>query len=187
LRAIPNLSVIRPADANEAREAWIAAVERKDGPTALVLSRQNLPTLDRNTYAGAENLHRGAYILADLGNGQPQVILMASGSEVQLIIDAGKQLEGEGIPVRLVSFPSWDIFENQPISYQQKVLDPSIEKRISVEAGIKMGWEKWIGEKGRAISLERYGASAPGEILYKEFGLTVDTIIRAVKELLHSD
>ena len=187
LRAIPNLSVIRPADANEAREAWIAAVERKDGPTALVLSRQNLPTLDRNTYARAENLHRGAYILADLGNGQPQVILMASGSEVQLIIDAGKQLEGEGIPVRLVSFPSWDIFENQPISYQQKVLDPSIEKKISIEAGIKMGWEKWIGEKGRAISLERYGASAPGEILYKEFGLTVDTIIRAVKELLHSD
>lgn len=184
LRAIPNLSVIRPADANEVREAWIAAIERQDGPTALILSRQNLPTLDRSVFSSAENLHRGAYVLADLGSGKPQVILMASGSEVPLIIEAGKQLENTGVPVRLVSFPSWDIFHNQPLSYQNELLDPSIKYRVSVEAGIQMGWEKWIGNLGQSISLERYGASAPGEVLFKEFGFTVESIIQTVKETM---
>jgi transketolase len=149
LRAMPNLSVIRPCDANEVREAWKAAVENTHGSTALVLTRQNVPTLNRkDQYASSEGLQQGAYVLADLGEGTPEVILMASGSEVSLIVEAGKKLAEEGHTVRLVSFPSWDLFEAQPEEYRKKVLPDTIQKRVSIEAGITMGWEKYVGPQG---------------------------------------
>ena len=183
LRMIPNLSVIRPADANEVREAWVAAVNRKHGPTALILSRQNLPTIDRSKFASEAGLHKGAYVIADLGNGKPEIILMASGSEVDLIVKAGEKLHDEGKTVRLVSFPSWDLFEAQPQSYKDLVLDPKIEKRVAVEAGSKLGWEKWVGPKGAIVGMSSYGASAPAETLFKEFGFTVDNVYQTAKGL----
>jgi len=184
LRAIPHLSVIRPADANEVREAWISAIENQSGPTALILSRQNLPTMDRSKFAPAEGLQKGAYVLADLGVKKPEIILMASGSEVQLIISAAQKLVEDGISVRLVSFPSWDLFEKQPQMYMDSVLDPMIRTRLSVEAGVGLGWRKWVGEKGAIISIETFGASAPGGQLFKEFGFTVKNIFQTAKNLL---
>ncbi len=185
LRAIPNLSVIRPCDANEVREAWKAAVERTHGPTALILTRQNVPTLDRkNQYARAEELHKGAYVLADLGKGTPEIILMASGSEVSLIIEAGQKLADTGRCVRLVSFPSWDLFAAQTAEYRKKVLPDSIQKRVSIEAGITMGWEKWVGEQGISVGMTSFGASAPAGTLFKEFGITADAVYKAASDLL---
>ncbi|MDP2965143.1 MAG: transketolase [Pelolinea sp.] len=183
LRLIPNLSVIRPADANEVREAWMAAVNRKHGPTALILSRQNLPTIDRTKFANENGLHKGAYVIADLGDKKPEIILMASGSEVDLIIKAGEKLQAEGKSVRLISFPSWDLFEAQSQSYKDEVLDPKVEKRIAVEAGIKLGWEKWVGTKGVVVGMNSYGASAPAETLFKEFGFSVDNVYQVAKGL----
>ncbi len=183
LRLIPNFSVIRPADANEVREAWIAAINRKNGPTALILSRQNLPTIDRTKYANENGLHKGAYVLADLGDNKPEIILMASGSEVDLIIKTGEKLVAEGKCVRLVSFPSWDLFDAQPQSYKDQVLDPAIERRMAVEAGSKTGWEKWVGTKGAIVGMSSYGASAPAEVLFKEFGFTVDNVYSIAKGL----
>jgi transketolase len=183
LRAIPNLSVIRPSDANEVREAWVSAVE-SNGPTTLVFSRQNLPTIDRSQFSKANGLHKGAYVIADLGDKKPEIILMASGSEVQLIIEAGKQLSEEGIGVRLVSFPSWNLFNKQPKSYINSVLDPKIKSRLSVEAGIGLGWEKWVGEKGKIISIDTYGASAPAGKLFKEYGFSVENIYKTAKAIL---
>ncbi|MDK2981034.1 MAG: transketolase [Chloroflexota bacterium] len=184
LRAMPNLSVIRPCDANEVREAWKAAVTRKHGPTALVLTRQNLPTLDRaKEYAAAEGLQKGAYVLADLGKGDPEIILMASGSEVSLIIEAGKKLAEEGKSVRLVSFPCWDLFEAQSDAYKQSVLPDAIQKRVSVEAGVTMGWGKWVGSQGVSVGLDHFGASAPGGTLFKEFGFTADNVYATAKKL----
>ena len=183
LRLIPNLSVIRPADANEVREAWVAAVSRENGPTALILSRQNLPTIDRSKFASETGLHKGAYVIADLGDKKPEIILMASGSEVDLIIKAGEKLYSEGKSVRLVSFPSWDLFEAQSESYKDQVFDPMIEKRVAVEAGSKLGWEKWVGNKGAVVGMTSYGASAPAETLFKEFGFTVDNVYKTAKEL----
>jgi transketolase len=184
LRLMPNLTVIRPCDANEVREAWIAAIENHNHPTALVLTRQNVSTLDREKFAKADGLHKGAYILADLGEGKPQLILMATGSEVDLIIKAGEKLAEEGVNVRLVSFPCWSFFENQPQSYRDAVLDPSIEKRIAVEAGVSLGWEKWVGSKGAIIGVDKYGASAPYEKIFEEYGLTADHIYKKAKALL---
>jgi transketolase len=182
LRAIPNLSVIRPADANETALAWKTAVNQRHQPTTLIFSRQAVPTLDRTQYASANGLERGAYILADLG-GKPQVILMASGTEVSLIATAGEQLIQKGIAVRLVSFPSWDLFERQPRAYREAVLPPTLKKRIAVEAGIRQGWEQYIGEGGIFIGMSSFGASAPASVLYKEFGITVDAIIAATVQL----
>jgi len=184
LRVMPNLCTIRPADANEVREAWIAAVERKEKPTALVLTRQNVPTIDRNKFSGAENLHKGAYILADLGNSSPEMILMAAGSEVQLIIEVGERLASEGVSVRLVSFPSWELFKEQPSRYQKQVLEPSIKKRISVEAGVCLGWERWIGDEGIAIGVDKFGSSAPGETLLQKYGLTAKNIYEKAKKII---
>ena len=183
LRLIPNLSVIRPADANEVREAWMAAINRKHGPTALILSRQNLPTIDRTKFANENGLHKGAYVIADLGDKKPEIILMASGSEVDLIIKAGEKLQAEGKSVRLISFPSWDLFEAQPQSYKDLVLDPKVEKRVAVEAGIKLGWEKWVGTKGVVVGMNSYGASAPAETLFKEFGFSVENVNQIAKGL----
>jgi transketolase len=184
LRAIPNLVVIRPADANEVREAWKVAIERRDGPTALVLSRQAIPVLDRSVFAPASGLRRGAYVLADLGGGRPQIILMATGSEVSLIVEAGYALAAEGYNVRLVSFPSWELFEAQERGYQDEVLPPSIERRLAVEAARPLGWERWVGSKGRILGINRFGASAPYKVIYEQFGLTVNEIVREAHGLL---
>ncbi len=186
LRAMPNMVVIRPADANETREAWVAAIRRRTGPTALILTRQNLPTLNRKEFAPAKGLHRGAYVLADLGKSAPQIILMATGSEVQLIIAAGKMLAASGRGVRLVSFPSWELFEAQTKRYREQVLPPRIKLRLAVEAGVAQGWERWVGERGAVISLERYGASAPGEIAMQKLGFSVQNVLRHARALLRT-
>ncbi len=184
LRAIPNLAVIRPADANEVTYAWKVALERRHAPTALILSRQNLPVLDRARYASAEGLQRGAYILADLGKGEPQIALMASGSEVALIVEAGEKLAEAGYAVRLISFPSWELFEAQEESYHAQVLPPRLKARLAVEAGVRQGWERYLGEKGNMISLERFGASAPGKVLFEQFGFTVENVVKLAIETL---
>jgi len=184
LRAIPELVVIRPADANEVSQAWKIAIERRNGPTILALSRQNIPVIDRTRFASATGLQRGAYVLADLGGGKPELILMASGSEVALIVDAGQRLELEGINVRLVSFPSWELFEEQDASYQDEVLPPSIRLRLVVEAGVSQGWDRWVGYRGKVISVNRFGASAPYKILFENYGLTSDNVIQQVKLML---
>lgn len=184
LRAIPNLIVIRPADANEVREAWIAAIRNRHQPTAFALTRQAVPVLDRSTFAPASGLQRGAYVLADLGGAKPQIILMASGSEVALIVDAGYTLAAEGYNVRLVSFPSWELFEQQDQSYRDEVLPPSIKRRLAVEAGVAQGWHRYVGDQGRIISIERFGASAPYKKIYEEFGLTTANILKEARNLL---
>ncbi len=184
LRAIPDLVVLRPADANEVSQSWKIALERKDGPTLFALSRQNLPTLDRSQYASAVNVSKGAYTLKDFGSGKPQIILMASGSEVSLIIKAATQLESEGINARVVSFPSWELFNAQDDQYKQSVLDPSIPARIAVEAGVSQGWEKWVGDHGLIIALDHFGASAPANVLFEKFGFTVENIIDKAKSLI---
>ena len=183
LRAIPNVTVIRPADANETAYAWKAALENKTGPTALALTRQALPTLDRSAYAPAEESLKGAYVLKDYG-GEPQVILMASGSEVPIIMDAAEQLAGEGIAARVVSFPSWELFEKQPQAYRESVFPASIRARVAVEAAATFGWHRWIGSDGAVIGLDHFGASAPFEILYREFGITAERVVEAAKQSL---
>ncbi len=184
LRAIPNLVTIRPADANEVREAWKITVENRHRPTALALTRQNLPILDRTVYAPAEGVRKGAYVLADLGKGKPQIILMASGSEVGLIVEAGKRLAETGIAVRLVSFPSWELFDEQDESYRNAVLPPAIELRLAVEAGISQGWHRWVGPKGRIQGLDRYGASAPANVVFENLGFSVAHIEQIARDLL---
>ena len=163
------------------------AVERIHGPTALILSRQAVPTLDRERFASAEGLRKGAYVLADLGEGDPQLILMASGSEVDLILQAGEKLTAEGIPVRLVSFPCWRLFAEQAESYRAEVLPENITARVAVEAGIAQGWERWLGSKGRFIGMDSFGASAPFNQLYKHFGITVERIVEEAKQALVSN
>jgi transketolase len=182
MRAIPHLVVIRPGDANETREAWKVAIQRGNGPTMLVLSRQNTPTLDRAQFAPADGLQRGAYVLADLGIGPPEIILMASGTEVALIVEAGRQFAERGRSVRLVSFPSWELYALQPAEYRAQVLPAHITSRVAVEAGISQGWERWIGERGKMIGVQTFGASAPAGILYREYGLTVENILAAVED-----
>ncbi len=184
LRAIPNLVTIRPADANETAEAWKVAVARRNAPTALILTRQNLPVIDRSVYTSASELKRGAYILADMGDDEPEIILMASGSEVKLILEAGMKLASQGVNVRLISFPSWELFEQQEIQYRDYILPKKVKARIAVEAGVSQGWERWVGEDGVIISIEHFGASAPAETLFKEFGFTVDHILEKASLLL---
>jgi transketolase len=184
LRAIPNLIALRPADANEVREAWEVAINNRHRPSALVLTRQNLPTLDRTVYAPAEGVQRGAYVLKDLGTGKPQVILMASGSEVGLIVEAGKRLADKGVAVRLVSVPSWELFSEQEAAYQDAVLPPDVTARLAVEAGVTMGWHRWVGTKGRVLGLDRFGASAPAATVFEKLGLTVDNVVKVAQETL---
>ena len=184
LRAIPHLHLIRPNDANEVAYAWKAALEYREGPTALALTRQNVGVIDREVYASAENLGRGAYVLADIGDDPPEVILMASGSEVELIVKAGERLGAEGVNVRLVSFPSWELFKAQNQAYRDQVLPPDLNVRVAVEAGVSQGWERWLGDKGLFIGVERFGASAPGGRVYEEYGLTVEDVIIKTQQLL---
>lgn len=184
LRAIPNLVTLRPADANEVREAWKIAVENRHRPTSLVLTRQNLPTLDRSEYASAAGVRRGAYVLADLGQGKPEIILMASGSEVSLIAEAGKRLAEQGVKVRLVSFPSWELFGDQDSAYRASVLPSDIQHRLAVEAGISQGWHRWVGSEGAVLGLDHYGASAPANQVFENFGFTVENIVTSARNLL---
>jgi len=183
LRAIPNLVVLRPADANEVTEAWKIAIQRRHAPTSIILSRQNLPTIDRNIYGSVEGVQFGAYILADIGSSEPEIILMASGSEVSIILEAGIKLVEKGMSVRLVSFPSWELFSLQSNDYKEFVLPRRILPRISVEAGVAQGWERWIGDNGVAISINKFGASAPYRELYDNYGLTVDNVIATASSL----
>lgn len=184
LRAIPNLSVIRPADANETAVAWRVAVENAHNPTALVLTRQNVPTMDRSVYGAAEGLVRGAYVLADAPNGKPDIILIGTGSEVQLVVGAAAKLAEEGIHARVVSMPSWDLFDAQSKEYRSSVLHPNVRARLAVEAGIAQGWSKYVGDKGDVLSIERYGASAPYQVLFEKFGYTVQNVVDRAKKVL---
>ena len=184
LRAIPGMTVIRPADANETAVAWKFAIEHRNGPTLLALTRQNVPTLDRNLFSPADGLERGAYILADLGDGDPEIILMASGSEVSLIVEAGLRLAAEAVSVRLVSFPSWEIFIAQDPAYRESVLPTMVKSRLAVEAGVSMGWERWVGDGGIILGVDRFGASAPYEIVYREFGLSIGNIVKQALQLV---
>jgi len=184
LRALPNLTVIRPADANETVEAWKLAVARRDGPTALILTRQALPTLDRSLADDARELAMGAYVLSDFGDKEPDLILMASGSEVYLVYEAAVRLAAEGVNVRAVSFPSWELFEEQDEAYHELVLPKRIRKRLAVEAGAGLGWERYVGSEGAVISMERFGASAPGKILFEKFGFTIENVVEKAKGLL---
>lgn len=186
LRAMPGLVVIRPADATETAEAWRVALQRQDGPTALILTRQKLPVLDRrqSDMRPAEGVASGAYILSEAGSGTPQAILLASGSEVHLALEAQKQLELDGVPTRVVSFPSFELFERQPESYRQTVLPDTVSVRVAIEAGATMGWQKYVGSGGKILGLDRFGASAPYSQLYEAFGLTAERVVKTVKQLL---
>ena len=184
LRATPGLMTIRPADANEVVEAWKVIMQLHHEPAALVLTRQAVPTLDRSKYAPASGVARGAYVLADVPDGKPQVILIATGSEVSLCIDAYEKLRAEGIKARVVSMPSWDIFEHQDKDYQEKVLPPEISVRIAVEQASTFGWSRYVGPKGRTIGMHTFGASAPLKELQKKFGFTPDAIVAAARELV---
>jgi transketolase len=184
LRAIPGLTVIRPADANEVAEAWRIAVENKNGPTAIILTRQNVPVIDRGRFHPAKELCKGAYILSDSSPGKPDVILIATGSEVHLAVEAQERLLAEGIKSRVVSMPSWELFEQQPEKYRQEVLPPDVSKRVSIEAGVSLGWHRYVGREGEIIGIDHFGASAPGNILLKEFGFTSENILNRVRSLL---
>ena len=184
LRSIPGLTVLRPADANETAQAWVYAITHREGPTAIALSRQSLPVIDRTRYQEAEGLHKGAYVLGDMGSGLPELILIASGSEVDLIIKAGELLAARGVSVRLVSFPSWELFRQQNQAYQENVLPAGITKRLAVEAGVSQGWREWVGEAGVTICVDKFGASAPAGIIYEKYGLTVESVINQAEELL---
>lgn len=179
LRAIPGLDVVRPADANETVIAWRTILNHTDRPAGLALSRQNLPVLDRTEYASAEGTERGAYILAEASTGTPSVILMSTGSEVQIALDARKALEESGVGTRVVSMPCFEWFRAQDTAYRNQVLPPSVKARVSVEAGIGMPWHEFIGESGEIVSLEHFGASAAYTVLYEQFGFTRDKVVAA--------
>ena len=184
LRAIPNLTVIRSADACEAAEAWRMALLNRQGPTALIFSRQNLPVLDQKELATADNLRQGGYILWDSSKIAPQVILIGTGSEVAIALEAGQKLAEEGIRTRVVSLPCWEIFDRQSADYRDKVLPPDVGNRLAVEAGISLGWEHYVGLNGMVVGVDRFGASAPAEILFEKFGLTVAKVAEAAKTLI---
>jgi transketolase len=184
LRAIPNLTVLRPCDAAETAEAWRFALTKKRGPTAIVLTRQAVPTLDRKSFAPSEGFHRGAYVLLDPREGRPDVILLASGSEVAIAVEAAKKLEAKGASPRVISFPSWELFDTQPGSYQSGVLPPDLNARVAIEAGVAQGWHRYVGEKGGVIGLDHFGASAPYKTLYEKFGLTADKVVEKALGLL---
>ncbi len=184
LRAIPQLVVIRPGDANETAVAWQVAMETRDRPVALILTRQNVATLDRTQFASAQELRRGAYILAEAPQAQPQLILIASGSEVDLIVAARLKLQEQKVPVRLVSMPSWELFEAQPRAYRDAVLPPSVRARLAVEAGVTQGWHRYVGDRGDVIGVDRFGASAPGAVVMREYGFTVENVCQRALALL---
>ncbi len=197
LRAIPHLFVIRPADVHEVREAWRQAILRREAPTALALTRQKVPLIDRNKFASAEGLRKGGYILAEAGNGEPRegaaanqapptLILIATGSEVSLALEAREQLQGDGIPTRVVSMPCLELFEEQSDEYKAEVLPPSTTARLAIEAGVRQGWDRYVGPQGDVICLDRFGASAPGDVALKHLGFNVDNVVTRAKALANS-
>jgi transketolase len=179
LRAIPNFWFVRPADANETVYAWKVALERVDGPVGLALTRQKVPTLDRSEVASAAGVERGAYVLweSEEANGLPDLLLLASGSEVSLALDAAKQLDQQGIHGRVVSMPCWELFDLQPADYRDEVLPPDVKARLSVEAGVPQGWERWVGDDGDTVALDRFGASAPGTTVLERLGYNVENVV----------
>jgi transketolase len=184
LRAIPGLDVVRPADANETTVAWRTILENIDRPAGLILSRQNLPIVDRTVFASAEGVAKGAYILADASSGKPDAILIATGSEVSVAIAAREMLEAQGLPTRVVSMPCQEWFLEQDLAYQQLVLPPDVKVRASIEAAVTMGWRDFVGDHGEMLGLNHYGASAPGAVLFEQFGLTADRLVAAVHSSL---
>jgi transketolase len=185
LRAIPNLAVVRPGDANETVVAWRTILENPTGPAALALTRQTIPTFDRSTgFASAEGVARGGYVLQEAGTGLPEVILMATGSEVSLAVAARTTLEAEGVPTRVVSMPCLEWFDAQPEAYRHSVLPTRVKARVSVEAGIAQGWWRYLGDGGEVVSLEHFGASAPYQTLYEQFGLTPSAVVAAAHRSL---
>jgi transketolase len=184
LRAIPNLTLLRPGDANETAVAWQIALATRGRPVLVVLTRQAVPTLDRSRYASAEGVRRGAYVLSDAANGKPQLILIASGSEVGLIVAAAERLRREDVAVRCVSMPSWDLFDALPKAERDAVLPPSVRARLAVEAGATQGWHRYVGDMGDVIGVDRFGASAPGETVLREYGFTIENVYARAKALL---
>jgi transketolase len=183
LRAIPNITFIRPADANETTVAWRVTIEHTTGPVALALTRQKVPIIDRTKYASADNLAKGAYTLAE-NSPSPKIILIASGSEVQYVMGAYEQLVKDQVPARVVSMPSWELFEKQSREYRDSVITPWVKKRLVIEASVAMGWHKYAGDEGVIIGMTGFGASAPYELLYKEYGFTVENVLAKAHELL---
>ena len=184
LRAMPDLHIIRPADANEVAFAWRAAMERTGGPTMLVLTRQGLPIFDRNKMASAEELYKGAYVLSREKSGAADIILMASGSEVSLIVEAQETLAKEGIDARVVSMPCWELFLKQPQEYHDEVIPPEVRARLAVEAGVPLGWHQWVGDGGDIIGINKFGASAPASENFKQYGFTVENVVQRAKKLI---
>ena len=184
LRAVPNLTVVRPGDANEVSQAWKAALQNDTGPTVLVFSRQALPVLDRERYASAEGLHRGGYVLWQSTDDVPELILIGTGSELHIALEAGERLADEGIGVRVVSLPCWELFDRQPADYRDSVLPPAVRARVAVEAGMRLGWEHYIGFDGAIVGMDGFGASAPGGVLYERFGITVDAVLAEARRLI---
>jgi transketolase len=193
LRAIPHLFVVRPADVHEVREAWRLAILRRHAPTALALTRQKVPLIDRKVHASAEGLRRGGYVLAEAvstptsrGSDRvtPKLILIATGSEVSLALEAREQLQQDGAPTRVVSMPCTEIFEEQGQDYRDEVLPPSVTARLAIEAGVRQGWDRWVGPQGDVICLDRFGASAPGDVALKNLGFNVENVLTRAKALL---
>jgi transketolase len=183
---MPNMTVIRPADANETAEAWKAAMKNNNGPTVLALTRQSVPTLDRSIVAPADNLHRGAYILQDTDKETPDALILASGSEVHLALNAAGALAAKGIGARVISMPCWELFEEQPADYQKSVLPEEVTVRIAIEAGATQGWHKYVGQNGQVIGLDHFGASAPINDLFTHFGITAEHVVDAVVQQVNA-
>jgi transketolase len=186
LRAIPGLNTIRPADANETAEAWKVAMRQTHEPSALILSRQPLPTVDRSTYAAASGLAKGAYVLAGSEDETPEVILIGTGSEVSLCLEAHERLKGDGVKSRVVSMPSWHLFEKQDAAYRDKVLPPEIMARVAVEQAGSLGWDRYVGAKGASVTMSTFGASAPIAKLQAKYGFTADNVVKLAKEQIAS-
>ena len=184
LRAVPNLVLLRPADANETVEAWRVALRHADGPVGLVLSRQKLPVLDRSELAPASGVARGAYVLAQAGEGPPELILIATGSEVALALEAHRRLAAGGVRSRVVSMPSWELFAAQPRAYRDEVLPPEVTARVAIEAGSPLGWERFAGPRGAILAVDRFGASAPEAVVMREYGFTPERVVEAARRVL---
>jgi transketolase len=184
LRAIPNIIVIRPADAHETREAWRIAINRRHAPTALALSRQNISVIDREKFATADGTEKGGYILAEASGETPQVIIIATGAEVGLAMETREKLESEDIATRVVSMPCRELFYEQSASYQAEVLPEDLTARLVIEAGVRQGWEGIIGTKGDAITVDKFGASAPADVIFENYGFSVENVVSRAKKLL---
>jgi transketolase len=184
LRAIPHLRVVRPADANETAYAWRVAMLRRNGPTLLVLTRQNVPIFDRSRYAGAEGVLRGAYVLSRERGQRADLLLVGSGSEVQLLLEAQQKLAADKIDARVISMPCWEIFREQSPEYRREVFPAPVPARLAVEAASPMGWREWVGDKGDVIGIDRFGASAPDKDVFRHYGFTVENVVERARKLL---